>query len=183
MNIIIYDTTCGALSILFTWFAWLYRKLGWADYSVAIPSWQAMFDVLETCRDRSIKSVQYWGHGYFGTVLCNHEELNTAALLAVSKKLRPGARWWWRTCLSFAGSEGRLFAYRCANLLGCVVIGHTYIIWLWQSGVHLIRPGDTPSWPIGEGWSHHGGERVGQWSWPWSPETVSALSKGVRDES
>jgi len=73
------------------------------------------------------------------------------ALAAIRDRLTDDALVWFRTCATFGAERGRLFARQWAQDLGCRVAAHTHNIGFFHAGLHSLRPGETPSWPVGEG--------------------------------
>ena len=63
-----------------------------------------------------------------------------------------------------------------ADRVGCRVAGHTHVIGFFQSGTHVLRPGETPSWSPTEGVRFDGSEAVGALgSSPFAPSTITCL--------
>lgn len=111
---------------------------------------------------RRISEVQFWGHGKWGRALIDRQSLDSSALMpghplhrdlaAIRERLAgPEALWWFRTCETFGAQPGHDWARRLTDFLGCRAAGHTYIIGVWQSGLHSLRPGETPGWSVTEG--------------------------------
>jgi hypothetical protein len=112
--------------------------------------------------DRQIAEVQFWGHGKWGRAFVDREPLDREALIsghalhrdleAIRERLvGPAALWWFRTCETFGALPGQDWARRLTDFLGCRAAGHTFIIGGWQSGLHSLRPGETPTWSPHEG--------------------------------
>jgi hypothetical protein len=76
---------------------------------------------------------------------------------------------------------GRRFGGAAARRLRCRVAGHTYIIGLFQSGTHAVRPQEEPAWDAAEGVQTDAeGQAVGaKWSGPLEPATVSCFRIGL----
>ena len=55
----------------------------------------------------------------------------------------PDPLWWFRTCEAFGATRGHDFARRFTDFFGGRAAGHTYIIGLWQSGLHSLRAGES----------------------------------------
>jgi hypothetical protein len=140
--------------------------------------------------ERKIDSIQFWGHGSPGTVWINGETLNMRSLLASSKhralllklkeRLSSDSVVWFRSCNVAATSEGQLFMQSLANILGCRIAAHTFIVHPWQSGLHTVGPGEEPDWPVDEGVSvNKDGSLKMLISKPWSPNTVFCLTSKI----
>lgn len=90
---------------------------------------------------------------------------------------------WFRGCNTFRREEGRAFARASTAFFGVPVAGHTFLIWAFHSGTHVLAPGEEPSWRCDEGVRMSGrsrdGSRAGSadvvWSTPFRPHTLSAL--------
>ena len=78
----------------------------------------------------------------------------------------------------------RRFAARAASRLGCRVAGHTFIIGAFQSGTHVLRPGEHATWDEGEGVQRDAAGRAveARWSGPSEPGTVSCLALDLPSE-
>lgn len=170
--------------------ALLHRVAGAADAQRAVTSWgEALAWAVRTARERGrkIASLQAWGHGGWGYMRLGTSRLDEAALrpdaalagaLAAFRDelVGPDALVWLRCCSAF-GHTGRSFARALADRLGCRVASHTYIIGLYQSGTHSLRPGETPGWDPREGVRFHNGAPVGaKGSSPAEPNTVSCFT-------
>ena len=96
------------------------------------------------------------------------------ALERLRDHLLPGgdALFWFRTCETFAGAEGHAFARAWTRFFRARAAGHTFIIGPLQSGLHVLAPGEEPSWPEDEG-GH-------VWSSPRAPSTITFLHGTVR---
>jgi hypothetical protein len=160
----IYDRTDGALSRAWLAGGWLYRALGRLDAFHGARSWSDALDWLAGVRaGEAIAEIQLWMHGLFGRVLLAREPLSTACLTedhplcarlsAIRKRMATSesALWWFRTCQTFGTADGHSFARSWARFFGCRVAGHTYDIGLVQSGLHILAPGQEPSWSVAEG--------------------------------
>ncbi|MDP2344859.1 MAG: hypothetical protein Q8O67_28195 [Deltaproteobacteria bacterium] len=132
-------------------------------------SWEDALAWLCSVRPRErIDSVQYWGHGLFGRVLVGDDVLDITALqpeharhhdlIALRQRVRSEETlFWFRTCATFGRPRGQAFARAWTRFFGCRAAGHTFVIGPLQSGLHSLRSGDEPSWPVTEGVpaSHH----------------------------
>lgn len=169
LRVVLYDRTCGGP----TWWrpglsdAWwvgtrLYRALGRVHVHRGVASWGEALGWLATfAQDRPLARVEYWGHGKWGRALADREDLDERALLreaphrpllaAIARRFREDGLWWFRTCETFGGAAGHRFARSWADTLGCRVAAHTFVIGAVQSGLHSLRPGETPTWSDTEG--------------------------------
>jgi hypothetical protein len=156
--------------------------MGRLDRAYGAASWGAALTWLaEVEPDRPIEQIQIWSHGLFGAVLMDGEALDATALspghphhqklLRVRQRLVPDALWWFRTCETFGTTHGQAFARAWTSFFGCRAAGHTHIIGVWQSGLHLLAPGEDPAWSPGEGVTQQGAAR----SRPGAPNTISFL--------
>jgi len=137
-----------------------------------------------------IAELQFWGHGKWGRIFIAKESLDRGALAAgphhlalsaLRERLSPNALVWFRTCETFGASAGHDFARAWTDFFGCRAAGHTFVIGYWQSGLHLLRPGDAPSWSAAEGLTHGSPERPERAaiSWPGRPNTITCLQGRV----
>jgi Domain of unknown function (DUF4347) len=174
---------------------WLHRIARAADASLAATSWdEAIAWAAGVARDRGrpIASLQIWGHGSWGAMRLGASALDGAALLrghALAPRIDelrahlegPEAIVWLRCCSAF-GHDGRRFAEDAADRLGCRVAGHTFVIGVFQSGTHSLRPGEKARWDDREGIRFDRGRPAGAlMSAPGAPNTVSCLALGLPD--
>jgi hypothetical protein len=166
----IYDRTCrgrGPLPGLSR--AWwlghgLYSALGRLDGALGAASWAEALDWLaDHQQERRIAEIQFWGHGRWGNARIGEEVLDRRALAPahphhdrlrrIAGRILPGAEglWWFRTCETFGRPVGHDFARAWSRFLGCRAAGHTYVIGVWQSGLHSLLPGEEPTWSTEEG--------------------------------
>ena len=121
--------------------------------------------------------VQFWSHGSpgqatIGGTILNEELLKEGSeqLDNFKKVLIPGkSSVWFRCCQAFQNPKGKNFANKLVDFSNCKVIGHTYKILFYQSGIHILSPGEIPDWPDDEG------TEGDQWSYPSAPNTITAL--------
>ena len=195
MRLLVYDRTCGGahglpgLSAAWRTGAALYRGAGRIDAAFGVSSWdEAAARVEEASSRDEIEQIQYWGHGRFGRILIDAEALDARALdpraparfVAVLRERfvrDERALFWMRTCEAFGAQAGHSFARRLAEFLDVKVAGHTYVIGFWQSGLHSLLPGATPTWSPAEGVAQGTPERPerGAWSSPLAPNTIHCL--------
>jgi hypothetical protein len=161
----------------------LYGALGRLDHHRGVHSWAEALEYLATVGDgrQSIDEVQFWGHGLVGRAFIGRDILDidglsrdhpmASAWRRVRARLTASSLWWFRTCDTFGTHTGHRFATALADDLGCRVAGHTFIIGPWQSGLHSLRPGQTPQWSVEEG----NVEGDNRWSRPGAPNTIHCL--------
>lgn len=192
----VYDRTCtGApwrpgLSHAWASGQYLYKALGRIDRALGVDTWDEALQWLgHVGGDDPIEEVQYWGHGKWGlarvdTVAFDAASLSpthrwAAALDRIADRLLPEgqSQVWFRTCETLGCVPGQEFAKRLTDRLGCRVAGHTYIIGHWQSGLHSLAPGETPTWSVEEGLKAGSAEdpTAAYWSRAWHPNTISFL--------
>lgn len=180
-----------------SWWAggWLYRGLSRLDAWKGFRTWPDAFDwLLHISRDRPLREVQYWGHGKWGSLMMDGAALRADALEPDSghplaprlEALRPrmsgpDALWWFRTCETFGGADGHHFAQAWSAHFDCRVAGHTFIIGPWQSGLHTLRPGQSPDWSATEGIIEGDARRPRKaaWSTAKAPNTISCLHGSI----
>jgi len=167
----------------------LYRKFRALDIVKGVSSWEEAFDwIISEGKKEQISSIQFWGHGSPGVAWIGRQPFTSASFSPGGNmhdklnELRPYlsefCQIWFRTCGTMAGQVGHEFAVKLSNLLDCSVAGHTYIIALWQSGLHLLRPGRTPDWPVDEGFDPSDRSKL-KWSSAFAPNTISCLRGSV----
>jgi hypothetical protein len=195
LRLMIYDRTCTGRrmrpGLSHAWWAGshLYRGLSRFDATHGITSWAEGLQWLATALpDRPIAEIQYWGHGHWGELFVAREGLTAEALrpghrlhdhlAAIRERLVPDHLWWFRTCEAFGAAKGHDFARRFTDFFGGRAAGHTYIIGVWQSGLHSLRAGEIPQWPIEEGLSRGTAECPVEalWSRRRAPNTIHFLS-------
>jgi hypothetical protein len=170
LRVIVYDRTCtGPAWLPGLSHAWraggvLYDLLGRTDAIFGAASWGEALDWLADHQPQQrVAEVQYWGHGNWGCARLGGELLDARALQpghphhqrlrALAARLLPGDEglFWFRTCETFGTASGQAFAQAWTRFLGCRTAGHTYVIGLWQSGLHSLGLGETPTWSPAEG--------------------------------
>ena len=72
-------------------------------------------------------------------------------LATIRDRMTPQSLWWFRSCDVFGTERGQDFAPTWTQFFGCRAAGHTYTIHILQSGLHVLAPGDEPSWSTHEG--------------------------------
>lgn len=169
LRLMVYDRTCrGAgwprIGLSHAWRAGasLYSGLGRLDRWRGVSSWQeALAWLVSVDEPRPVGEVQFWGHGKWGLARVGDEPLDRSCLdaghllgsrlAALRRRLVPGALWWFRTCETLGAAAGQDFARALSDVLGATVAGHTFVIGFYQSGLHRLRPGETPGWSPAEG--------------------------------
>jgi hypothetical protein len=194
MRLMIFDQTCRG-SGLFPGLsqAWaaggqLYRSLRALDHVYGASSWQEALTWLATCRpDQPIDEIQFWGHGKWGSARIDKDVLDDDALrprhplhqhlVSVRDRMQPTSRVWFRSCETFGCTAGHEFARRWTDFFGCSAAGHTYVIGLFQSGLHGLRPGELPHWSETEGLGLGTAEHPirARWSRPGEPNTITCF--------
>lgn len=196
MRLLIYDATCKLRGNALTSVWWAgghaYRAAGRFDHVRAVSSWTEALRWMASVPGEQIDEVQYWGHGNWGCARIGADTLDGTTLAGTSSlqgelrsvrdRLRENSSLWFRTCETFGANRGHDFARRCADYFGCAVAGHTFIIWFWQSGLHVIRPGSVPDWAPSEGLAEGTADepRRALWSGPRRPNTVTCLRGTLR---
>lgn len=194
LDVMIYDASDWAgKELRFSWVTGglFYRLFKSIDEVRGCFDWtEALRFLTSVQKGRKIKTVQFWGHGTPGHVWINGRTLSIRSLLASSyhrelllklkDRLDSDSVIWFRACNVAATSEGQLFMQSLANLLGCRIAAHTFIVHPWQGGLHTIGPGEEPDWPIDEGVRvKKDGSLEMLWTKPWSPNTVFCLTSEI----
>lgn len=187
---VIYDDTCRGrgVGLTHTWIAGsaLARARSVGDLIIPARSWaQALGDVLAA--NVPIRGIQFWGHGKWGKALIAGDILDVEALrdhhplhaplAEIRDRMTTDAYWWFRTCETFGCEAGHEFARQWAEFFDRRAAGHTFIIGPWQSGLHVLHPGESPDWSTDEG-LEEGTPRDPQkarWSGPLEPRTITCL--------
>jgi hypothetical protein len=165
LRLVVYDATQAERPPRLLGWSWrtgalLYRARGAIDASYGARSFDAALDWLLGF-DRPIGELQYWGHGKWGRALIDRESLDRSVLMpthrlhsklqALRERLAPDALVWFRTCETIGAHAGQDFARALGDFTGARVAGHTFVIGYWQSGLHELAPGATPTWDPSEG--------------------------------
>ena len=168
LRLMLYDRSCrgrgSGLGLSHAWAAGgaLYRALGRIDAWYGAWSWAEGLDwLLEVGGERPIAEIQFWGHGEWGGLWIDEELLTVAALekghylhdrlARLRDRLGEDALWWFRSCDVFGTERGHEFARAWTRFFGCRAAGHTHQIMFFQSGLHVLAPGEEPTWPLDEG--------------------------------
>ena len=175
LRLMIYDATekrwgrLFNLSLIWRIGGWLYRLLGRLDRHHGATSWADALVWLGTVEPaRPIAEIQYWGHGRWGRALISDESMDIrcldprhvmykhlhrirSRLVANDSTHRERALWWFRTCETLGAECGQEFAMAWADFFNCRVAGHTHVIGFYQSGLHSLRSGESPTWSASEG--------------------------------
>jgi hypothetical protein len=199
LKLLVYDDTCkgGRAKIGLTHSWWLggsfYRRIGRFDGVCAAHSWREALDFLIGFEAaRPIGEIQFWGHGKWGEARIARDILDISSLQETSplyaglqdvaaRMQGPQSRFWFRTCETFGAEKGHAFASAFSTFMNCLVAGHTYIIGPWQSGLHCIKPGETPDWPVEEGVREGtpGAPTRAFWSRPGRGRTITCLQDRI----
>lgn len=186
LSLMFYDNSVWAKEMLVnTWTAGgkLYKLFRNVDHFIGVSSWEEAFEWLNTVAPgQKIKQIQFWGHGSPGKVWINGKSLsrfvkNPASAyhehaLELKKRLTEDSTIWFRSCAVFSRQEGHDFAKDMSTFFNCKIAAHTYIVAFFQSGLHSLKPGQTPSWSITEGVNLDGKTL---WSRINSPNTIICL--------
>lgn len=197
LRLLVYDRTCAGRAPLVpglsrAWWAGsgLYRGLGRLDGALGAASWGEALDWLAAFGGGArVAEVQFWGHGRWGNARIADEVLDASALgpghahhdrlRRVAARLLPGedGLWWFRTCETFGTAAGHAFARAWTRALGCRAAGHTYVIGIWQSGLHSLLPGAEPTWSTEEGLPRSAAAppAIALRSSPRAPNTITCL--------
>ena len=194
----IFDNTCrgNALGLSHSWIAGgiLFSTLNRLHAYKGVSSWkEALIWLGDVHRqsDEEIDEIQFWGHGRWGAMLIDGEAFDASSLAPdhrlsadldrVRDRLHRDTRIWIRTCETFGAKDGQGFAEKMAERFQCTIAGHTYIIGPFQSGLHIIKPGEQAYWDPWEGIREGTPEKPIQalWSKPGLPRTVSFLNINI----
>ena len=199
LRLMIYDETCrsgyGPVGLTHSWIIGkaLYRALGRLDAVCGVKTWNDGLTWLANHEThREIGEIQFWGHGHWGCAMIDRESLDIHALepghplyeplCTIRKRLAsPESLWWFRTCETFGADAGQDFAERWTRFMGCRAAGHTFIIGPWQSGLHCLEDGATPSWSPTEGLREGTAAKPQRAfrSRPWKPNTITCLHGAI----
>lgn len=193
LRLLVYDDTCrdGAwFGLTHSWIAGdaLYKALGRLDASFAAQDWDSALAWLGSFGDQEIDEIQFWGHGKWGRAMVARDTLNLdslksreSRLLAIKERMHPDSLWWFRTCETIGADAGHRFAREWSEFFECPVAGHTFIIGPWQSGLHLLKPGESPHWTAWEGLAEGSPDapKKSLWSTPFQPRTIHCLRSRV----
>jgi len=165
LRLLVYDATQARRPPRLLGWSWrvgarLYEARGLLDTSYGATSFDEALDFLARA-ERPIGEIQFWGHGKWGRALIDRESFDRSTLApahrlrpkldAVRERLAPEALIWFRTCETLGARPGHDFARALADFTGARVAGHTFVIGYFQSGLHALSPGETPSWDPTEG--------------------------------
>jgi hypothetical protein len=172
--------------------AFLYRSMGHVDATYGARSVTDALDwAIRTAKHRPIAELQYWGHGKWGRILVDREPLDRSALLsnhalrpkleAFRERLSPNALLWFRTCETLGARAGQDFAAALGDFTGASIAGHTYVIGYFQSGLHRLAPGMSPTWSKEEGLADGSADepRSALGSGPLEPNTVTCFTHRI----
>lgn len=169
----------------------LYRAFRWLDRSKGVSTWEEALEwILSECRDGAVSTIQFWGHGNRGRASVGQQVMNKILLQdekiaslvrEIGSLMHEDGLWWFRSCLTFGGIEGKEFAKEFSTILNRRVAASTYIVGWWQSGYHSLKPGEDPYWPDTEGMilsedNHYLGDMKSKRK---EPNTVWCISKNL----
>ncbi len=194
LRLVIYDATQRArqpraLGLSWQYGTHLYRALGRVDGAYGACSFADAFDWLTSHEpSRAIGELQFWGHGKWGSVFIDREPLDRnvlrpahslhSAFSAFRERLTGDALLWFRTCETLGARPGRDFAAALGDATGARVAGHTFVIGFYQSGLHCLRPGESPRWSDAEGLARGSAAQpeAALTSSPHAPNTITCLN-------
>lgn len=197
LRLLVYDATQQNRTPRALGLAWragshLYGGLGRIDGAFGARSWAQAFEFLATTHPgRSIGELQFWGHGKWGRALIDGDSFDRRALAethplagriaAFRERLEPSALVWFRTCETLGAHAGGDFARALGDHLGARVAGHTFVIGFFQSGLHSLLPGTSPTWAPDEGLASGSAARPGRAfsSGPRRPNTITCFDGAV----
>lgn len=172
----------------------LYKLTRATDIIVPVQSWHQLgstANAFQLTKRQKISEIQFWGHGSPGSVYIGRDKLTIerlkkdgdlqSALFKLRACMTDDALIWFRCCSVFAGPKGHEFAKEFSEMMDCTVAAHTHIIHVWQAGLHTIRPGQEPTWPVTEGYHlDENGKEVMKWSIPFfSPNGIFCLRSTI----
>lgn len=200
LRLLVYDRTCRGRPLLpglsHAWAAGarLYRTRGLIDRARGVETWEEALEWLGSVEPgRAIAGIQFWGHGKWGLARVGEDELSARALEPghrhcrrlerIRERLAPDALWWFRTCETFGAERGQAFARAWSSFFDCRSAGHTYVIGVWQSGLHVLCPGELPGWSPAEGLAEGTPDAPlrALWSRPDAPSTITCFDGTLPD--
>jgi hypothetical protein len=194
MRLVVFDRTqaggglAPGLSSIWRTGTRLYSWRRLCDASIGAASWAEAWNWLANVRlGEAIHEIQFWMHGLWGDARIGQDVFDRRSLRTgseteqilrhIRRRLAPNALIWFRTCQTLGAEKGQRFARTLTETLGCRVAGYTYIIGWWQSGLHVLSPGQTPNWSSDEGIAQGGPDAPTQalLSTPFEPRTITCL--------
>lgn len=200
LRLVVYDATQLARRPRALGLSWhvgsrLYRAFGPIHAAFGARDWSDALAWLAGFRPATrIAEVQYWGHGKWGRALIDRDTLDRGALAArhplrpkleaVRARLAPEALIWFRTCETLGARAGHDFAAALADFSGVRVAGHTFEIGFFQSGLHVLPPGNAPDWSDSEGLARGTPEEPerSRPSGPNEPNTITCLTSTLPEQ-
>jgi Domain of unknown function (DUF4347) len=189
LRLMVFDRSASGLGTVWSMGRRFYALRGLLDAGRGVASVDQALGWLATHgARRPIAEIQIWCHGKWGDVRFGAECLDRESLARASshfdgltrlrERLAPDALVWFRTCETFGAERGMEFAERFAEFMGARVAGHSYVIGLWQSGLHALEPGRRADWPADEGIAEGDARdpRRAKVSLPGEPNTISCFT-------
>jgi len=161
-SLIVYDATRKPSLLDESWGSGAFSMWlrGRSDGMLGALSWKEVFQWLKQRREDHgpIKELQFWGHGHPGEAYINGKSIrDVIGHLDWKELMDKNGLWWFRTCSTFHGEEGKKLAEQFSALLGCRVAGHTHKIGFpTHSGLHSILPFEKANWKDNEGKKKNG---------------------------
>ncbi len=199
LRLIVYDRTQRSRAPRALGYSWqygthLYRGLGRVHAAYGARDFGGALRYLASHEpQQQISELQFWGHGKWGQIFVDRDALDRSVLSpshryyelfrAFRARLAPDALLWFRTCETLGAIAGQDFARALGDATGARVAGHTYVIGFFQSGLHCLRPGETPTWSTTEGLSRGTAEAPerAHGSAPDAPNTITCLDGKIPD--
>lgn len=187
-KLIIYDATRKKSLLDEGWaigalWSWMWHG---ADGVLGATSWEEALDwACNRGITKKITRLSFWGHGSPGDAYINGDPLSQyiytdSQLDQLGQYMNRKGLFWLRTCSSFHGKEGLVFAKDLADILDCRVAAHTYkIVFPFHSGLHSLRPSEKPTWSALEGSDGEGGTKWSCWK---CPNTISTFANSFPDD-
>lgn len=169
----------------------LYKATRSVDLVKGVASWAEALEWLNTVNpSEKIEQIQIWGHGWPGRSYIGKEFITLDDVVSgplsdgfakLKNRLTPDSIIWFRNCAVFCGEPGHKFAEGFSTHMGCVAAAHTYIIGLFQAGLHTIKPGQKAYWPVTEGIEEGPASwpKKIRWSRMWSENSIFCLRSDI----
>jgi len=117
------------------------------DYKLGVSNWNEAFSQIgEIRKTKYIQWIEFWGHGSPGKAYLGNEELNlekfkdlckTYGIVAADFRRKTWCTplFWFRTCVTAQGDEGKAFLVGIANELDVYAYGHDQNIDFHHNGI------------------------------------------------